>query len=221
MAKIDSEILIKAESLIPIEIKQTALSGKTILLNNVPFLVTIAIVLGSAVVTFYISRKNIKTQEEQSAINRQAEHENKISHFRHEWLNNLRDTASELVKCLHLCQISNLQRNQSRELRDAARKYDDDKLYIENQNKIRNHYSDLIDHRADFYQLHAKIKLFFKANDSNAEKLLSLLTQARNQMGNGSITFDDALIDSIVNELQVILKNEWEVTKDRAWVKGT
>ncbi|OXX63844.1 hypothetical protein [Vibrio sp. V15_P4S5T153] len=221
MAKIDSEVLIKAESLIPIEIKQTALSWKSILLNNVPFLVTIAIVLGSAVVTFYISRKDIKTQEEQSAINRQADHENKISHFRHDWLNNLRDTASELAKCLHLCQMSNLQRNCSTEHRNAARTSDDDESYQEHQNKVNTHYSDFIKHRADFYQLHAKIKLFFKADDSNAEELLRLLIQARNQMGNDSTTLDNALIDSIVDELQVILKNEWEVTKDRAWVKGT
>ena len=159
MAKIDSEVLIKAESLIPIEIKQNALGWQDILLNNIPFLVTITIVLGSALVTFFISRQNIKTQEEQSGINRQAEHENKISEFRHEWLNNLRDTSSELSKCLHLCQMANLQRNFSLDFKKSAATAQDEEAVLKHQKDINEHYNSYIGHRANFYQLHAKVKL--------------------------------------------------------------
>lgn len=221
MAKIDSEVLIKVESLIPIEIKQNALGWQDILLNNIPFLVTIVIVLGSAIVTFFISRKNIKTQEQQSSINRQAEHENKISEFRHEWLNNLRDTSSELSKCLHLCQMTNLQQNCSIDYKKSAVTAQDEDSVLKYQKDINEHYKNYIGHRANFYQLHAKVKLMFKKDDPQAEKLMDHLKQARENMGNDSISLDNALIDNIVSELQVILKNEWEVTKNRTWVKGT
>jgi hypothetical protein len=221
MAKIDSEVLIKAESLIPIEIKKHALGWQDILLNNIPFLVTISIVLGSALVTFFISRKNIKTQEKQSGINRQAEHENKISEFRHEWLNNLRDTSSELSKCLHLCQMANFQRNCSLDYKKSAETEKDKEAVSKHQKDINEHYNCYIGHRANFYQLHAKVKLMFKKNDPKAEKLMNYLKQARENMGNDSTSLDNALIDNIVSELQIILKNEWEVTKNRTWVKGT
>tara|TARA_R110001592_G_scaffold227648_3_gene483907 strand:+ start:2085 stop:2750 length:666 start_codon:yes stop_codon:yes gene_type:complete len=221
MAKIDSEVLIKAESFIPIEIKQIALGWQDVLLNNIPFLVTISIVLGSALVTFFISRKNINTQEEQSGINRKAEHENKVSEFRHEWLNNLRDTASELSKCLHLCQMSNLQRNCTIGYQKSAESRGDNESVLKHKKSINEYLNSYIEHRAQFYQFHAKIKLLFKNDDPQAKELIIYLEQARKNMGNDSTSLDNALIDNIVSELQIILKNEWEVTKNRTWVKST
>ncbi|MEA2120575.1 hypothetical protein [Halovibrio sp. HP20-50] len=220
MANIDSEVLIKAESQIPIEIKQRALEWQDVLLNNLPFLVTIVIVLGSAFVTYFISKKNIRTQEEQGGINRKAEHENKISDYRHEWLNNLRNTSSELSKALHLCQMSNLQRNCSIDYRKNAMSSNDTESASEHQKDVAKHYNSFIENRASFYQLHSKVKLFFKPSDPQATKLMEYLGDARKNMGNDSTSLDDELIDNIVSELQVILKNEWEVTKNRTWVKG-
>jgi hypothetical protein len=221
MTKIDSEVLIKAGSQIPIEIRQQALGWQDIILNNLPFLVTVTIVLGSALATYFISRRSIKTQEEQGGINRKAEHENKISDYRHEWLNNLRNASSELAKTLHLCQMSNLQRNCSIEYRKSAMSSNDAKSADEHQKDIAKHYNSFIENRANFYQLHSKIKLFFKPDDPQATKLMEYLNGARESMGDNSTSLDNQLIDNIVSELQAILKNEWEVTKNRTWVKST
>lgn len=221
MAKIDSDVALKVSDIIPIEIKQSALEWSEVLLRNLPFLVTIAIVAGSALVTYWISTKSVKSQEEQSDKNRQAEHENKISDFRNEWLQNLRNTASDLAKTLHLCQMYNLQRNCSIDYRDSAARHKDEESHTYHSEQVSGAYSSYIQARADFYQQHAKIKLFFKPDDPTASNLLDLLEAARNSMGNDSTSLDNASIDSIVAELRIILKKEWETTKDRTWLSGT
>lgn len=221
MSNLNQEILLKTDGLIPIEIKQGAFDWHDILLRNLPFLVTIAIVLGSALVTFYISRKSIQAQEKQHTTTRKAEHENKISDFRHEWIQNLRNTTSELSKSLHLCQMYNMLENCARDYRGAAVSDGDSALAERHQKNIDNYYAEFIRARSDFYQFHSKIRLFFKPDDPQAEKLLELLDKARSNMINDKKHLDDSLIDSINYELQVILKNEWEVTKNRTWVVHT
>lgn len=220
MARIDSDVTLKANEIIPIEIKQSALEWSDILLRNLPFLVTIVIVAGSAIVTYWISTKSIKSQEKQSDNNRQAEHENKISDFRNEWLQNLRETASDLSRTIHLCQMYNLQRNCAIEQRNAATRYNDEELEIYHGKKASDAYSLFIQARADFYQQHAKIKLFFKPDDPNTSNLLTLLETVRDAMGNDSTSLDNLSIDNIVAELQEILKREWETTKNRSWLSS-
>lgn len=219
MRKIDSDVLIKADSYIPIEIKRTALDWQDILLNNLPFIVTSLIVMGSALITFHISRKSIQSQQTQSAIDRNAEHENKISEFRHGWLQELRNTAADLTSALHLCQMHNLARNCSIEHRDAADNAGDEKFTSMHQHSLEKHYEQFLAARGDFYKLSSKTKLMFKAKDESSSHLFYLLKEARSSLGNDSSSLDNEIIDDITSELQKILKSEWEVTKNRKWVK--
>jgi hypothetical protein len=79
--------------------------------------------------------------------------------------------------------------------------------------------SQFLSARAEFYRLHSKLKLLFKPNDPNTKELLDILDDAKANLYSDPLRVDDACIDKIVSELQAILKDEWEVTKDRSWTK--
>ena len=204
---------------IPIEIKKSALEWQDIILNNLPFIITSFIVMGSALVTFFISRKSIKSQQAQSSIDRTAEHENKISEFRHNWLQDLRNTSSELTSSLHLCQVHNSALKRSNEYKFEALNDNDEKYIDMHQRNIERHYERFTSVCGDFYKFNSKIRLMFKPNDKNSAELFTLLEEARISLGSDSTSLDNNIIDKINLELQVILKDEWEVTKNRKWVK--
>lgn len=217
--KIDSDIFIKADSYIPIEIKKSALEWHEIFFNNLPFIITSLIVMGSALVTFCISKKSIKSQQNQSAIDRNAEHENKISEFRHNWLQELRNTSSELSSTLHLCQMHNLANNLSKGYRDSYHKAGYAKDAEMHQRDADKHYERFLSARGEFYKFSSKIRLMFKPQDKKSLQLFELLDKARSSLGNDSTSLDNDIIDEINLELQKLLKVEWEVTKNRKWVK--
>jgi hypothetical protein len=69
---------------------------------------------------------------------------------------------------------------------------------------------------AEMYKYTTKLKLLFKKNDPQVSQLFSLLDITLDKVGNLNLVHVDAIsIAAIIAELQVILKNEWEVTKSR------
>ena len=213
---------VKIDGFIPIEIKHQALDWINIFLNNIPFLVTICVVLGSAIVTYRINKKSIDNQNEQSSKARTADHENKISEFRHNWLQEVRNTASELIKSIHCCQNHLMLTNLSRDYRDSAKQRGDEEGVKIFQKDVSDNYNKQNEHVANFHMHSAKIKLLFKNGDEQTENLFQLIDDAREKMSNTETrSLDNQKIDNVISELQIILKNEWEVTKTRTWRNAT
>ncbi|RZD19741.1 hypothetical protein [Pseudoalteromonas sp. MEBiC 03485] len=217
MARLNSDVLLKVENSIPVELKQEALNGWSILWSNLPFLLTVTIVLGSAIVTYKVQMKGKK-----------AEHENKISEFRHHWLQELRETASELIKTMHLCQLHYMRRAIVLDFKRSA----ETNFHTSNRIKgtteqinslmeqSKTHYENFLEARSNFYGLEAKLKMFFKNGDDASKDLFTLLDNFKNEMQKDRHCLDDAPLNSAVAELQKILKDEWEVTKKRSWLNS-
>lgn len=217
MARLNSDVLLKVENSIPVELKQEALNGWSIFWSNLPFLLTVTIVLGSAIVTYKVQMKGKK-----------AEHENKISEFRHHWLQELRETASELIKTMHLCQLHYMRRAIVLDFKRSA------ETNFQTSNRIKGtteqinsfmeqsktHYENFLEARSNFYGLEAKLKMFFKNGDDASKDLFKLLDNFKNEMQKDRHSLDDAPLNSAVAELQKILKDEWEVTKKRTWLNS-
>jgi hypothetical protein len=232
MVKFDTDVLIKSESVIPVEIIESSKDIGDILLANLPFIITIFIVISAATVTYRSNRKSVESQNELSrkALEKQselaakaktAEHENKISEFRHHWLQEVRDTASNLIKVIHECQYFTMARNLAN---DDQKAMDDETSKLQLQNiydDLKESYSNLITKRAEFYKHHAKLCLLFKKDEEETKILFNQLSEIKSQMGDLSKrNLDDAIINNITEELQVILKTEWEITKKRTWLSN-
>jgi hypothetical protein len=227
--KSDTNVLIKSESVIPIEIIESSKSTLDIFLANIPFILTVFIVISAAVVTYRSNRKSVESQnllsqkslDEQSKLaekSKNAEHENKISEFRHRWLQEVRDTAAGLIKIIHECQFFTMERNDAtHRLKDAS---DLEKEIIKNE--LNEAQSKLVYKRMEFYKYHAKLCLMFKKDEPETKDLFEKLTAVKTSMGDlNSRSLDDSVINEITEQLQVILKSEWEATKDRSWLSNT
>jgi len=213
--KFDTDVLIKSESVIPIELIESSKSLGDILLSNSPFLLTAFIVISAATVTYRSNRQSVEKAKA-------AEHENKISEFRHHWLQEVRDTASNLIKVIHECQYFTMTRNLADDRQKAV---DDETSKLEMQSiydDLKESYSNLMKKRAEFYKHHAKLCLLFKKDEEETKVLFKKLSEIKSKMGDLSKrSLDDVVINEITEELQVILKTEWEATKDRTWLSNT
>lgn len=208
--------VIKIDGSVPIELKQAAVDWSHVLLSNIPFLVTIVVVVAAAAVNYYVNRRTIDKHEIQSAKARQAEHQNKISEYRHGWLQELRNTAAELVRAIHEAQNTLMQMNLSRDYADQASTHGDEELEAMYRTQVKNLYEREKAVAAEIYKFNSKIKLLFKKGDPKAVQLFRLLDDVRDKLGDNEIRqLNNGVIDEIVIELQIILKDEWEVTKER------
>ncbi len=233
MRKFDTDVLIKSESVIPIEIVESTKSIGDILLANLPFLLTIFIVISAATVTYRSNRKSVESQNELSrkALEEQAdlaskskaaEHENKISEFRHHWLQEVRDTASNLIQIIHECQYFTMTRNLANDRSKEMNSETSSSQVQSISDDLNESYSNLISKRAEFYKYHSKLCLLFKKDEVETKVLFDTLKVVKTNMGNlDSRCLDDSVISEITEELQVILKEEWEATKDRTWLSNT
>ena len=226
--KFDTDVLIKSESVIPIELIEPSKSLAEILLANLPFLLTICIVISAATVTYRSNRKSVelqnklsqkalKEQSELAAKAKTAEHENKISEFRHQWLQEVRNTSAELSKILHECKMNyTLKQREFDHSVQMSGTPSGNQQHLDACEKFESKY---IESRANFYQLHSKLILLFKPSDSQTDTLVNLLKDTRIALYDNPLQVTDDKIDAIISELQKILKDEWEVTKSRTWVK--
>nr|WP_320015166.1 hypothetical protein [uncultured Desulfobacter sp.] len=217
MNKLYSDVIIKAESYIPVEIKNQAQDWIQIIENNAAFIATFAAVIASAILTYIMTRKSIKSQEDQAIKSRKAEHENKISEFRHLWLQEVRNTASDLIKILYQCQYY---KDRMGQLRDWIEEKQTEKVKDSFQKKIDDFRLKEIESKNEYLKLSSKLKLLFKPADENFKELDLLLSGIRDNLESTfTTTENNEKIDKIIEHLKTILKDEWEVTKDRSWIK--
>lgn len=221
MSESETWKIIFSNGKIPIEITQPTIELTDILLKNLPFMLTALIVLSAAVVTYISNRRSVESQNKLSRQARIDEHENKISEFRHEWIQDVRETSSKLCQILHELQVYTMQRNINREnQRVAIRKGDDysgeqfDKLASES-------YQNLVIKRSEYYRVSSKLKLLFKKDDPSTSAVFKLINDVKDDINDfEKMHLEESEIDKIILHFQEILKSEWEVTKERTWHKG-
>lgn len=190
-----------------------------VILNNLPFLITICIIIAAATVTYRSNRKSVESQNELAEKARNAAHEDKISEFRHSWLQEVRNTSSELSKTLHECKMFyTLKQREFDHAGQMSGTESGNQQHLDNGEKFEEKY---IQSRSDFYKLHSKLVLLFKPSDSKTSKLMNLLNDVRTALYDNPLQVNDDKIDSVLAELQKILKTEWETTKSRTWSKDT
>ena len=186
--------------------------------SNLGFGITIFIVITAGMVNYGLSRRTMRNQTDEATKGRQADHQNKVSEYRHAWLQELRNTASELIKVINEGQSALMRMNLSKDYREAATHRGDQESVQENHEQVRLAYTDERTAASDIHKYVAKIKLMFKKDDPQALKLFSLLDQVKEKLSDLNVRqLDHAIIEDIVGELQVILKSEWETTKARMW----
>jgi hypothetical protein len=190
-----------------------------IILNNLPFLTTIFIVIAAATVTYRSNRKSVESQNLLAEKARKSAHEDKISEFRHSWLQEVRNTSSELSKTLHDCRMYyTLKQREFDYSVQMSGTQTGNKEHLENYEKFESKY---IQSRSEFYKLHSKIILLFKPSDSQTTSLMNLLNEVRTSLYDNPLQVDDDKLGLLLGELQIILKKEWETTKSRTWSKDT
>ncbi|MFL7012913.1 hypothetical protein [Enterovibrio norvegicus] len=191
----------------------------SIFLKNLPFMITICVVLAGAFVTYRSNRKSIESQNLLASKARDAAHQDKISEFRHAWIQEVRKTSAELSQTLHECKMHYTLKQ--REFDHAVRMSGTQSGNQNHLDACEKFEAKYIESRAKFYQLYSKIVLLFKPSDSQTEKLITLLNDTRTALYDNPLLVTDESIDAILVELQQILKSEWEVTKSRTWVTNT
>lgn len=222
MCEIDTEVILKTDGNIPVEIIMSSISWQDALLNNLPFVITVVIVLAAATVTYRSNRKSVESQNDISSKNRQEEHERKISEFRHQWLQEVRETASELVQIIHDCQYLTKLNNSAHERAKSNSTENNKNILEENLETMKTSFERLILKRSEFYKKEAKLRLLFKKDDKETIKMFKIIDSIKERIGSDSaVSLDDESIINVVTELQKVLKTEWEVTKNRDWLKNT
>lgn len=204
---------IKVEGSIPLEMRNKQMSTGDIFFSNLPFLVTICVVVAASFVNYLVNRKTIQNQEKNSQLGRQADHQNKVSEYRHAWLQEVRNTAAELIKTIYEAQHTLMMWNLTRGYRDKG---GSEEQMNEWKERLPVLYLKEKEAAAEMYKHTAKLKLLFKKNDQQVAQLFTLLDATLSKVGNLDLMHvDKEAIDEIVGELQIVLKNEWEVTKSR------
>lgn len=220
MWKTQTDLLLKTEGNIPIEIVSTASAWQEILLNNLPFIITIVIISVAAIVTYRSNRKSIESQNDIASKNRQENHENKISEFRHSWIQEVRETGSELIQVIHECQYFTQVNNHSHNKAKNVKNEVSELILKRDMKEMGDSFDKMISKRAEFYRKEAKLRLLFKKGDADTVALFEIIESAKSKIGLPEVdSLDDTVIQNITNELQIVLKNEWEVTKNRTWLK--
>lgn len=219
MSKSESGFIVVPDGTIPIEVVKPAFDWLDSLLHNLPFLVTIVVVICAAAVTYRSNRRSVESQNALAQQNRQDEHQNKISEFRHQWLQEVRETAADICQVIHDLQNFIVQRNIARDnCREAAGKGDTSsvEVFSEEMSKCAETLKQL---RSKYYRLFSKLQLLFKKEEPSTVGLFELLNSIKDSIYDfDTMALDDAKIHKVIESLQVVLKSEWEVTKAREWV---
>lgn len=210
-SEVANTLVLKVDSTVPVQVSNASSSFMEAMANNLPFMITIIIVLCAAGATVWSNLRSIKS-------NRDADHQNKISEFRHHWLQEVRETASELIETIYKChthsfdyKVSNAERDLFPNDSDEFKKISDD---------IGNNYDLLRVNIAKFHRLHSKLKLFFKKDEPETVELFKLLQVVHDKAVTvDEFTTSDTEVDEIIEALQIVLKSEWDATKDRSWLK--
>ncbi len=218
MKTFNTNVNLKTEGNLPLELVQKPLELSDILLSNLPFIITVLIVITAATVTYRSNNKSVQNQSENAKKARDADHQNKISEFRHAWLQEVRENGASLCQIIHEIQSLIVHRNIAKSNSKSAFNKEDEVSYLHFQKQVKENYSELLERRAQYYKVSSKLKLLFKKDDPLTSNLFSKISEVNELFYNLETTsLDNETIESIVEELQVILKEEWEVTKKRKW----
>lgn len=183
-----------------------------------PIFLTALIVICAAAVTYRSNRKSVEAQNKIADQRRQDEHENKISEFRHQWLQDVRETAASLCQVIHDSQVFIAQRNLVRERLEQAQQKGDVSNIDEFSQQVFDLNEKLKEFRSKYFWLYSKLQLLFKKGEQSTIELFGLLDEVRDSIYDFETTaLNHDQIKKVIENLQVVLKSEWEVTKDRAW----
>jgi hypothetical protein len=133
-----------------------------------PFYITILVIVTAGVVNYWLNTRTMRNQTSEATQGRQADHQNKISEYRHAWLQELRDTASELVKAIYQAQSALMRTNLSRDYRDSLSNRDHADVVAKHQAAVLAAAAEERVAMAEMRKHAAKIKLLFKPNDPQA-----------------------------------------------------
>lgn len=222
MRKIETDVKLSSDGVIPIELVKASSEWYEILLNNLPFIVTILIISTAAYVNYRSSRKSAASQEVIATKARNEEHENKISEFRHLWIQEVRETVSVLCRVLHDLQFQTALRNQARKNERQAMQNNDEENGVIFEEQANQCYQKIVEKRSEYYQVSSKLKLYFKKEDPSTAAVFKIINDIKNEIYDiDKIDMKDSRVESVTSHFQEILKAEWEVTKDRSWHKNT
>ncbi|WPK51889.1 hypothetical protein [Vibrio fluvialis] len=218
MKTINTNVLIEAKERLPIEIVQTSKSTFELILTNLPSIISIVTVIAAGWFTYKLNRKLIENQSYLATTARDAEHENRISEFRHQWLQDVRNTGSELCQRIIEMQILTTHRNMAIECRDSSDKKGDTEATKCFQEDVSKYYDRLLDTRSHFYNCSSRLKLLFKKDEPQTSKLFNCIDAVDSLFEDLETTIiSKSQIDEVISSLQEVLKAEWEVTKSRSW----
>ena len=133
-------------------------------------MITALIVLAAATVTYRSNRRSVESQNDLARKGREEEHENKISEFRHQWIQEVRETVSRLCQLMHEMQQNIVERNLAKGNLDTAIRHGDDEAGDGYESIMQECYRKLVSQRSDFYLTSSKLKLLFKKSDPPAGK---------------------------------------------------
>jgi len=220
MPKLDTNVLIQAKEAIPIQlIQESNDSVGAMVFNNLPLLITIAIVCLTAFVNYRSSKKVIETQNETNEKSRKADHENKISEFRHAWIQDLRNSTAELCQIIYELQRLVGLRNIHRKNMEQAKASSDNVKEARSKYKVEQYSDEIKKHRANFNLLYSRMKLLFKKDEIVIKAAFDAIEKVKLDINNLDVLhIDDDNVELIIFEMQVVLKQEWEATKNRTWV---
>tara|TARA_R110000737_G_scaffold67694_1_gene95695 strand:+ start:5918 stop:6586 length:669 start_codon:yes stop_codon:yes gene_type:complete len=222
MIKFDTDVKLSSGGVIPIELVKASSDWYEILLNNLPFIVTISIISFAAYVNYKSNRKSVASQESIATKARNEEHENKISEFRHLWIQDVRDTVSTLCRILHDLQFQTALRNQAIKNEKEAIQNNDEENSVIFEEQANKSYKKIVEKRSEYYQVSTKLKLYFKKADPSTAAVFKIINDIKNEIYEiDKIDMKDSKVESVTSHFQEILKKEWEVTKDRSWHRNT
>ncbi len=219
MKTINTNVNLQSSEVLPIELMMPSKEALDIFLANIPFIITVCIVIGGVTVTIFSNRKSVESQNKLARDAKEAEHENKISEFRHQWIQEVRECGAALSQLVHDIQFLIVFRNNVKQTYDLATKQDDvasEKLFGA---LIKENHTQLLDARSRYFRELSKLKLLFKKDEPETKVLFQLLDSVGELFYDLEKTHvDNDKIEGIISELQDVLKTEWEVTKSRSWV---
>lgn len=188
------------------------------LFNDLPIILTALVVVCAATVTYWSNRKSVEAQNKIADQRRKDEHEDKISEFRHQWLQEVRETAANLCQVIHDLQVFVVKRNLVHESLTQAKKNGDISKIDEFSEQVSDINENLNGFRSKYYKIYSKLQLLFKKDEDYTVELFGLLDEIKDSIYDFERTvLKDDQIKKVIESLQLVLKSEWEVTKDRSW----
>lgn len=208
MAKIDSTVSVVEGSKLAVEMVSNGWITPTVIAPAAAALITISVVGFTTLLNYRNSKKMIEHQGTVEKRRLEAEHKDRISEFRHQWLYELRAASSEIFQIVESVKRVTAIVESLKSDMDLAEKQQDTEAYDRYQKRWLLHTKKVLELSDQYQALFAKLFLLFKPDDE------SLVVVNRLRVDRiGEIRGIDN--QQFLTEMQKILKREWEVTKSQ------